>query len=65
MEIADRLLAYFPTTIHQGGQLLDDSVGDKFSHVEGNISLLIGKYNKFLSGIEKLKLESIICTKVQ
>ncbi|KAL3501070.1 hypothetical protein ACH5RR_035519 [Cinchona calisaya] len=55
-EIANRILASLPVTVYQEGGFLDDTVGEKFSHVERSISLLIEKFNQFLSGIGKLKL---------
>ncbi|CAI9093297.1 OLC1v1028766C1 [Oldenlandia corymbosa var. corymbosa] len=55
MEIADRVLAFFPPTVDQGEQFSDDFVRDKFLHVERSISVLIENYNQCLSGVEKLK----------
>ncbi|KAL3511387.1 hypothetical protein ACH5RR_030788 [Cinchona calisaya] len=55
-EITSRILASLPVTVCQEGGFLDDSAGDKFSHIERSILLLIEKYNQFLSGIDKLKL---------
>lgn len=55
-EIATRILASLPVTVCQEGGFLDDSVGEKFSRIESSITLLIEKYNRFLSGIDKLKL---------
>ncbi|XP_059633606.1 trans-Golgi network-localized SYP41-interacting protein 1 isoform X2 [Cornus florida] len=52
--IASRLLASLATAVHQE-ELLDGSVIAKISHVEKSSSLLIEKYNLFLSEIELLR----------
>ncbi|XP_027099947.1 trans-Golgi network-localized SYP41-interacting protein 1-like [Coffea arabica] len=55
-EIANRILASLPVSVSQVGGFLDDFAGEKFSHIEKSISLLIEKHNQFLSGIDRLKL---------
>ncbi|KAL6969338.1 hypothetical protein U1Q18_029054 [Sarracenia purpurea var. burkii] len=53
--IANRVLASLAMAVNEEDELLDDSISGKLSQVEKNTSLLIEKYNHFLSKIDLLR----------
>lgn len=53
-EFLERILVLLPTTFHKKG-FAEESIMEKYSHIEESIRILIAKHIEFLSEIQQLK----------